>query len=167
MSSSLIRANIVRFVVFILIQGIILRGVGLEHIDVYLYPLFILMLPIGIADGFLLLISFTLGLGVDIFYGQLGLFASASVFLGAMRQLLLGFMEPRGGYDSGRAVTRANLGTTWFAQYSGTLLLLHALWITLLEELTFSWFWLFRVFIITILSLLIAIIYQFIFNPKE
>ena len=167
MNSSLIRANVVRFVLFILIQGIILRGIGLEHIDVYLYPLFILMLPLGIADGILLSICFMLGLCVGVFYGQPGLFASSAVFLGAARQLLLPFMEPRGGYDAGKSITKSNLGTTWFMQYSAVLLSLHTLWITLLEELQFSWFWIFRVIIITILSFLIAILYQYIFNPKD
>lgn len=167
MTSSLIRANVVRFIIFVLLQGFVLKGINLDHIDLYLYPLFILMLPVGILDGVLLFVCFLIGMAVDIFYGTLGLFASAAVFTGAARQVLLGILEPRGGYDKGIAITKKNLGTTWFVQYSAILLTLHSFWVAIFEDLQFSWFYLFRVIFIAFLSFLIAILYQFIFNPSE
>ncbi len=167
MNTNLIRANAIRFIAFVILQGFVLKGIELQHIDLYLYPLFILMLPIGLVDGLVLLLCFVIGLAVDAFYNTLGLFASATVLMGAARQILLIFLEPRAGYDVGKAVTKANLGTVWFMKYSAILLFIHSLWVTVLEDLQFSWFWFFRWFITFVLSFLIAILYQFIFNPKE
>jgi len=167
MSSSLIRANIIRFVVFVLIQGFVLKGVDLKYIDVYLYPLFILMLPTGLTDGLLLLICFLLGVSVDVFYNTLGLHASAAVFAGGVRPFALAFLEPRGGYDKGKALTKNNLGASWFLQYAAIVLFFHTFWVALIEDLHLSWMWFYRLVAIFVLSLLLAIIYQYIFNPKE
>lgn len=167
MSSSLIRANTIRFIFFVIVQGFVLQGVDLQHIQVYLYPLFILMLPLGLTDGLLLFICLLLGFSVDAFYDTSGLHASAAVLVGGARNFVLAFLEPRGGYDAGKAVTKFNLGTTWFIQYSAILLFLHAAWVSLLSHLQFSWIFMLQALVTFAISLLIAVIYQFVFNPKE
>ncbi len=166
MNSDTLKANLIRFVLFVLIQGFILKGINLKYIDIFLYPLFIIMLPIGMVDGLLLLVCFMIGLSVDAFYNTFGLFASAAVFTGAVRQIVLMILEPRGGYETGKAVTRANLGTSWFFQYASIVLLFHSFWVAMLEDLAFSWIGLLRILLLTMFSVLIAMMYQFIFNPK-
>lgn len=167
MNSSLIRANAVRFILFVLIQGFVLRGVDMQHVQVYLYPLFILMLPLGLADGLLLLICFLFGLSIDAFYDTLGLHASAAVLLGGIRNFILAFLEPRGGYDAGKAVTKVHLGITWFMQYSAIMLLIHSVWVSILSHLELSSLTALRIVVVFAISFLIVILYQFIFNPKE
>ncbi len=165
--TSLIRANVIRFILLIIVQ-FILKEVDYINIDIYIYPIFILLLPFGIVDGLLILLSFIFGLCIDVFYNTMGLYASAATFVAVSRPFVLRVLEPRGGYEKGKALTKYNLGTRWFMQYSGALILLHTIWVVTLEELSLiSWFWLLRLIIIFFLSMLIIVLYQYIFNPKE
>ena len=163
--TSLIRANFIRFVFLIVIQ-FVLKGV--DSIDIYIYPLFILLLPVGMIDGVVLLVAFFYGLSIDMFYDTPGLFASATVAVAAARPLVLAIMEPRGGYEPGKAPTKYNLGTRWFVQYSGILMLWHTIWVVALEQASlFSGLRVLIWLLIYALSLLLIILYQFLFNPKE
>jgi len=163
--TSLIRANFIRFVLLIIIQ-FILKGV--DSIDIYIYPVFILLLPVGMIDGLVLLLAFIYGFCIDAFYDTPGLFASASVAVAAARPLVLAILEPRGGYEQGKAPTKYNLGTRWFVQYSSILMLWHTIWIVAIEQLSlFSWLRVLIWLMIFGLSMLLIILYQFLFNPKE
>ncbi|BDS14809.1 rod shape-determining protein MreD [Aureispira anguillae] len=165
--TSLIRANFIRFVLLIIIQ-FILKGIGYVHIDIYVYPVFILLLPVGLMDGAVMLLAFIYGLCIDAFYNTPGLFASTSVAVAAARPLVLAMLEPRGGYETGKAPTKYNLGTRWFLQYSGILMLWHTIWVVTLEQLSlFSWLWFLTLLMVFALSMLIVTLYQYIFNPKE
>ena len=166
MNSSL-NANILRFVLLIIFQ-FLLKEVDYAYIDIYIYPVFILLLPFGMIDGLLILLSFLYGLTVDMIYNTTGLFASAAVFIAAIRPFILNFIEPRGGYENGSTLSKHQLGFTWFAQYSVLMIFFHTLWVVTMEELNiFSLLWVFRLIIIFILSLLVCLLYQFIFNPKD
>lgn len=165
--TSLIRANVIRFILLIIVQ-FILKEVDYAHIDIYIYPVFILLLPLGMIDGIVILLSFLYGLCIDAFYNTTGLYASAAVALAAARPLVLALLTPRGGYENGKAPTKDSLGTRWFLQYSGILMFLHTLWVVTLEQLSlFSWLWMLRLVLIFLISMLIVILYQYIFNPKE
>jgi hypothetical protein len=166
--TSLIRANFIRFILLIIVQ-FILKEVDYVNIDIYIYPLFILLLPIGMVDGLLILVSFIYGLCIDSFYNTMGLYASAAVAVAAARPIILTFLEPRGGYDKGQSPTKYSLGTRWFMQYSASLIFVHTLWILLFEQLStfFSLLSMLRLIMIFGLSMLIIVLYQYIFNPKE
>jgi len=165
--NSIFSANLVRFILLVIVQ-FLLKEVDYANIDIYIYPVFILLLPVGIVHGLLIVICFFFGLLIDAFYNTMGLFASAAVFVAAARPIVLALLEPRGGYENNKALTKYHLGNRWFLQYSGLLIFLHTLWVVTLEELQlFSWMWLLRIVVIFTLSMLIALLYQFIFNPKE
>ena len=108
MNSSL-NANILRFVLLIIFQ-FLLKEVDYAYIDIYIYPVFILLLPFGMIDGLLILLSFLYGLTVDMIYNTTGLFASAAVFIAAIRPFILNFIEPRGGYENGSTLSKHQLG---------------------------------------------------------
>jgi len=165
--TSVIRANFIRFILLIIIQ-FILKQVGYVHISIYIYPVFILLLPIGMVDSVVMLLSFFYGLTIDMFYNTAGLFASAAVLVAAARPLVLGWLTPRGGYETGKSPTKYSLGNRWFIQYSGYLMLLHTIWVVSLEQLSlFSLYWWFKLLMTFLLSMLVVIVYQHIFNPKE
>ena len=167
MTSTTLRANALRFVFLLLLQ-FILKGVDYAAIDIYVYPLFVLLLPVGMVHGAAMLMAFFYGLLVDAIYNTPGQFASAAVAVAALRPLILAVLEPRGGYEPGKAPSKHNLGIRWFVQYSGSLFLLHTIWVVTLEQLQlFSWLWLLSVVMIFTLSMLIVILYQYILNPKE
>lgn len=165
--NSVFRANLVRFILLVIVQ-FLLKEVDYANIDIYIYPVFILLLPQGIVHGLLIVICFFFGLLIDAFYNTMGLYASAAVFVAALRPIILALLEPRGGYENNKALTKYHLGNRWFLQYSAVLLFLHTLWVVTLEELQiFSWMWMLRISIIFMLSMLLSLLYQFIFNPKE
>ena len=74
--------NIIRFVVLVFIQVAILNNIQISgFINPYMYVLFILLLPFETPNWILLVLSFFLGLSIDIFSNTLGMHASASVFM--------------------------------------------------------------------------------------
>jgi hypothetical protein len=167
MTSTILRANALRFVFLLLLQAI-LKGVDYAAIDIYIYPLFVLLLPVGMVHGAAMLLAFFYGLLVDAIYNTPGQFASAAVAVAALRPIILTVLEPRGGYEPGKAPSKYNLGIRWFLQYSSALYLLHTIWVVTLDQLQiFSWLWLLSVVMVFTLSMLIVILYQFILNPKE
>ena len=76
--NSLFRANLVRFILLVIVQ-FLFKEIDYANIDIYIYPVFILLLPLGIVDGVLILFCFFIGLFIDAFYNTIGLYASAAV----------------------------------------------------------------------------------------
>ena len=67
-------ANIIRFVVLVLIQVVVLNNVQLSgYINPFLYVLFIVLLPLEVPRWLSLLLAFVLGLAVDIFTDTVGM----------------------------------------------------------------------------------------------
>lgn len=167
MTSTTLRANALRFI-FLLGLQFVLKGVGYANIDLYIYPLFILLLPTEMMHAAVIGLAFVHGMCVDAFYNTSGLFASASVAMAFVRPFVLAALTPRGGYELGKAPAKHYLGVGWFVRYSGALMLVHTLWVVTLEQLQiFSLLWLFSVILVFLLSMVVVMLYQFIFNPKE
>jgi hypothetical protein len=166
MFTNVYSANIFRFFFLLLIQGLVLQYIGYKNIYIFIYPLFLMLLPLEIPHGLLVLLCFLMGISVDIFYNGFGLHASVMVALAFARPLILGLMEPRGGFEVGQTLSAKNFGFRWFIRYSSVICLLHMFLIILLEELSLSWFLLARISIGFLLTMLIILLYQFIFNPK-
>ena len=82
--------NSLRFVVLILVQVLLLNNINYNgYIDPYIYILFILLYPLNGNRGLLLIVSFLLGLSVDIFGDSGGVHAAACVVLAYIRPVLL------------------------------------------------------------------------------
>ncbi len=167
MFSNVYIVNIFRFFLLLLIQGLVLQYIGFKHIYIFIYPIFIMLLPLEIPHGLLVFLGFLMGISVDVFYNSFGLHASVMALLSFSRPLICGLLEPRGGFEVGKALTKNSFGLRWFIRYSAVITLLHMLFIVLFEELSLSLFLLARIFLGFILSMLLVILYQFIFNPKH
>lgn len=82
--------NIVRFVTLVLVQVLILNHINfLGYINPYLYPLFILVFPLTGNKGLLIILSFILGLTIDVFSDSGGIHAAACVFIAWIRPVVL------------------------------------------------------------------------------
>lgn len=163
----LLARNAFRFVVLIIFQVLILNNVQLGgFINPYLYVLFILMLPIETPGWLLLLLSFAIGLSVDLFENTAGMHTSASVFMGFCRPYILRMISPREGFDRGSKLTIQKFGITWFLTYAGILIVLHHLALFYLEMFRFSGFFstLLRVILSSVFTLGLVVITQFLFN---
>lgn len=90
MQNSDIIINIVRFVVLLFIQVLMLNNINLAgYINPYLYIFFILMYPLDGNKSLLILLSFLLGLSIDVFEDSGGVHAAASAFIAYLRPLVL------------------------------------------------------------------------------
>lgn len=173
MSSTLI-TNGFRFVVLLLLQVLILKRIsvgweGYLYINVLLYPLFILLLPFRTPHILVIVLSFLLGLGVDIFYSTPGIHASAAVFTGFIRGIVLNQMEPRGGYNVNYSPTKERMGAGWFFRYAAILMLGHLFFYFSVEVFTYVYIVdiLLKTFYSFLFSMLFIIIVMFIFNPQD
>ncbi|MCB0667807.1 MAG: hypothetical protein KDC80_18390 [Saprospiraceae bacterium] len=172
MESQIVR-NTFRFILLLLIQGLILYrvnlgGPGFNYIHILIYPLFIMLFPVQTSKVLLILLGFLIGISVDVFYDSPGLHASASVFTAFIRPFVLSAIEPRGGYKINSVPTKHQFGFNWFAKYVSILLVLHLIWYFSLE--VFQITQILKVFLKTIVSffasLLCIWLYVIIFNPK-
>ncbi|MGJ5641952.1 rod shape-determining protein MreD [Formosa sp. S-31] len=83
-------SHILRFIVLVLVQVIILNHINfLGYINPYLYILFILLFPIKNNRLVFLLLSFLLGLIIDMFSDSGGIHAAACVSIAYLRPLIL------------------------------------------------------------------------------
>ncbi len=137
--------SIIRFFLLWLIQVFILKQViwgwdGIVYLQIFLYPLFILLLPLNTPRGFTIFLGFVLGLAIDWLYESPGLHAGALVFTAYARAFVLRILTPREGYSIKDHPTKKSLGQTWFFQYAATLILIHLFAYFSLEAFTFVYF---------------------------
>ncbi|MCB0457262.1 MAG: rod shape-determining protein MreD [Flavobacteriaceae bacterium] len=82
--------NTVRFVFLVLLQVVLLDHINfLGYINPYLYIFFILVYPLTGNKGLLIIVSFFLGLSIDMFNNSGGIHAAASVFIAWIRPFIL------------------------------------------------------------------------------
>jgi hypothetical protein len=169
--SDVIVVNVLRFLGLFLVQVLILINVDINtsYVNLYIYPLFLLLLPIKIQKNLLLIIAFFLGIAVDMFYDTSGIHAASCVFVAYLRSGVLTVIEPRGSYEGNQAPTKRNFGAGWFFQYVGILLFIHLFLIFLLEAFSFAGFGftLLKTLLSFILSMVLVAIYAYLFNPKN
>ncbi|WP_113923937.1 rod shape-determining protein MreD [Cognataquiflexum aquatile] len=91
----------------------------------FLYVTYIILLPIDLKTIPTLLISFFIGMGVDLFYDTLGIHTAALLIIGFVRHRWLLVLVPPGGYDDDLQPSLLNMGFGWFLSYSIPLVLIH------------------------------------------
>ncbi|WP_418512813.1 rod shape-determining protein MreD [Corallibacter sp.] len=91
MSNNIV-GHIVRFSVLILLQVLVLNHINfLGHINPYLYILFIILYPTANNRATFLLLSFLLGITIDMFSDSGGVHAAAAVTIAFIRPVVLKF----------------------------------------------------------------------------
>jgi len=88
--NNLLSINTVRFITLIIVQVLILNHINfMGYINPYIYILFIALFPIKNNRFVILLLSFLLGLTIDLFLDTGGVHAGASVFIAYLRPVIL------------------------------------------------------------------------------
>jgi len=154
------------FILIVLIQGLVVNNLNIdEFLNPMVYPMLILMLPFELSLIASLIISFLLGISVDGFSNTFGLHASAAMLIGYLRPTVLRYIKPRDGYDSSLLPSIQDMGIPWFLGYSSLFLLIHHAWFFTFEILRFDLILLIlaKTFFSLIFSLLLIILFQFIF----
>ncbi len=90
MINNIIAKNITRFVVLVLLQVLVFNNIDFSgYINPYIYIVFILLFPVNSNRLAFLILSFILGLVIDIFLDSGGVHAGASVFVAYARPIFL------------------------------------------------------------------------------
>ena len=174
MSNTLILRNLLRAVFLMAIQVLVLRqinlgGTGFNYISIFIYPIFLMFLPMSTPVWLMMLIGFFYGYSIDIFSDTSGKHAAACIFAAFVRSGLLRILEPAGGYKEGVSPTRRAMGFIWFMQYAAIFMFLHIFYFFCVEE--FTPLYIIKILKYTIpsfaISLIFVVIYSFLFDPVE
>ncbi len=119
--------------IFVLaIQLLLLKNVQVPIFDrfsvvILIYPIILLLLPLGFSRYLMLLLAFVIGLMVDMFYDSPGVHSAAFVFTAFARSYVLKIIEPRGGYRIGNTPSARNYTLSWSMGYLAIMLFMHLL----------------------------------------
>lgn len=163
--------NIIRFALFILLQVFVLAKVPPLHRFVvpYLYFLFILWLPFKMPRAGILLLSFLLGLSLDMFMRTPGLHAAACTLIGYLRPFVISILMPKEAEEiSYSEPSITSMGYLPFIVYILILTLVHHAYMVFLEWMQFGSFWYFlgKVLATTAVSILLILITEMLFQRK-
>jgi hypothetical protein len=174
MSNTIILRNLLRAVILMAIQVLVLKNIQIggteyNYFTLFLYPIFLMFLPLETPTWLMIIIGFFYGICIDIPSDSIGIHAAACTFSGFSRSFLLGLMEPQGGYKEGSSPTRRRMGFIWFLRYSFFFMLGHIFFYFCVEE--FTLFYIGRILLFTfpsfVLSYILVIVYSFLFDPTE
>lgn len=169
----LIIDNIKRFLIIFFLQVLVLKRINIAWEDFYyiflfIYPLFIFLLPLKVSRTLQVLLAFLIGLAVDMFYDSPGLHAFSLVFTTFIKKYILKFLEPVEGYSTESTPTIHKYGFNWFLIYTSLLLFIHLLVYFTAEA--FSFVYLVDILLKTVFSFIfsqiILLVYVLILNPK-
>ncbi|HQW11940.1 MAG TPA: rod shape-determining protein MreD [Saprospiraceae bacterium] len=172
--NALVAKNSFRFIFLILLQGLVLMSITLDYsyfsyMNIIVYPLAIMLLPVRTPKTLIIFLSFALGILLDFFYNSPGVHAATCVFMGFIRPYILSWIEPRGGYSVDSTPTMRQFGFKWVFIYTCIFMGLHLFLLFSIQQFTFVYIG--RIFIKTVMSFSVSVIfimvYLLIFNPEE
>lgn len=163
--------NIIRFFLLFVVQGLLLSNVDLigGRAQVFLYVLFIIMLPFRISSMAAMGLAFLMGLAVDTFYDSAGLHASAAVLTAFVRPYFVRLFTPRDDYEVNDRPGISKMGLPWFLRFAAALTLIHCFWVFLLEAFDLSSIGdvLVKTLASTAITLLVMVIVTYLFSTKK
>lgn len=163
--------NILRLVVFLMVQIFVLNKIPFLHqfIVPYLYFLFILWLPFSVSRLGLLIIGFFTGLLLDYFTMRPGMHAAACVLIAYARPFIINLLIPKDKEEFNyREPSPRALGWAPYTIYAFVLTLFHHTYLTFLQWLQFGTFLQFfiKVAATTAISMLLIVTTEMLFPRK-
>ena len=159
-----------RFVFLALLQVLVLNQIEIGYgIQLMVYPLFILLLPVETGVVPLMGAAFLLGIVIDSMSNTYGLHASSLLVMAYLRPIIFKLFAPRDGYDPLLEINLFTMGFSWFLRSFGLLLLAHHFWFFLLEmfKLNEIVFVLQKTGLSVVPSFLICVLLQYLFIRKR
>ncbi|CAN5627617.1 hypothetical protein BH10BAC2_BH10BAC2_13590 [soil metagenome] len=163
--------NIIRFILFILVQAFVLDKVQPLHqfVKPILYFLFVLWLPFSINRSVQLIIAFIFGLCMDYFTGTPGMHAIPCVLIAYFRPFLLNILLSQEKTEVSYAEPSIkSLGWAPYSVYIVVLTFIHHACLVMIEWLQFGDFVFFigKVAASTALSILLIFVTEMLFPRK-
>ncbi len=163
--------QIIRFILFVLVQALVLNHMPALHgfVTPYLSFLFLIWLPFNVSRPWMLILGFITGFTLDLFTKTPGLHASACLWLAYMRTPLLKLLLPGETKElkTGSSPSVRSMGLTTYILFVVLLTLFHHVWLVMLEWMSFGTFLYFlgKVLFTTLASLLLILIAELLFRP--
>jgi len=164
--------NSARYILFLLIQIIILNEIPPIHqfITPYLYFIFILLLPFGTSRIATTLMGFVLGYSLDVFTNTPGLHAAAATLVGYLRPTILNLLLAQElSEELNKEPSIGTMGWGPFMFYIFSLTFIHHFYLVLLEWLQFGNFSYFigKVFFTSGMSMLLILLVELLLNRRK
>jgi hypothetical protein len=157
-----------RFIFLVVLQVFVVNQM-LQYnlVNPFVYPMFILLLPVNTAFWLVALLSFAVGITIDLLQFTSGIHAAATVFMGFARMMFFERTLTIENLEKNINPDIGNKGLAWFSIYAFILLFLHHAILFFLEVFTFREF----VFTITktalsaLASLMLIILIDYLLKP--
>jgi uncharacterized membrane protein YoaK (UPF0700 family) len=154
MNSQTVIKLVFTFVIYLVLQILVLRNFVFFDVSFcFIYIACILLLPDEIDPIWVILISFIVGLLVDIFYNTAGVHASASVVIGYLRSYIIRFLFPTKSIESEITISLKDMGGERFVRYVVILTIIHHSMLFFIEAGGFQFF------LITVLKIICSVIF--------
>lgn len=127
------------FIILVLIQVLLCNYINLFGIATpFIFIYFIFRLPVNMSTGWLLTLSFAIGLTVDIFSDTQGMNSLACTFIGAMRNPIFRLFVPRHNELTDHIPSTSSMGFGTYLKFLTTMTFLYCVIITSIEAFTIS-----------------------------
>jgi len=154
MNSQTVIKLVLTFVIYLVLQIVVLRNfVFFDVAFCFVYIACILLLPDEVDPIWVILISFLIGLLVDIFYNTAGVHASASVMIRYLRGYIIKFLFPTKGVENEITISLKDMGGERFVRYVAILTIIHHSMLFFVEAGGFQFF------LITVLKIICSVIF--------
>ncbi len=170
MTSRTVFLNFVRFFFLIALQVLILNHINLGgYVNPYFYVYFILLLPFATPKWMLLVASFALGMGIDLFTNTIGLNAAACVIMAFARPFVISRISSGPESLIGDTPSLRNQGMSWFLYYSISLVMIHHFSLFYLEVFRLGEFFstFVRVLLSSTFTVMLIMVSEYLFFSKE
>ena len=158
----ILRAALIFFLQVMVFMKVDLSFGSFNFISIFLYPLFILSLPVNTPRGLMFILAFGYGLLIDSFYNSPGVHASALLFTTLFRGFILRFLEPFEGYTSTSRPSVGGMGINWYVIYASFMVFFHSIVYFSLDAFTLVY--LFEIIMNSIFSAIVSLIVIIIFD---
>ena len=154
--------------VYVLLQVLILNQIQLSaYINPFLYLLLIIGLPIKTKKWFLLTYAFFLGLIIDAFSSSLGFHSTACVLIAFIKPIISKITIPNNILGETDNITIQKIGNKSYITFSLLLIIIHHACIFIIEHLDFNIIILIKIFLNSLITLILIIITQFLIWERK
>ncbi len=162
--------GVTNFLVYVTLQVLVFQNLVVFDVGfVFVYIIFLLLLPMELSFSGIMLLGFATGTIVDVFYNTLGIHASACVLLAFVRPYWTRLVTPRSGYEVGVLPTLNSFGLGWFITYALPLIFIHHSTVFIIEAggINFLSMSLLKGLASSILSLVFIVAIQYLFFKNQ
>ncbi|WP_299254784.1 hypothetical protein [uncultured Cytophaga sp.] len=153
-----------------LIQVLVFRTTTLWDVAAcFIYTGFLIQIPFTIPKVYTLLITFIFTFCIDIFFNTPGVHTAAALVMMYFRPNIINLLSPQGGYDSVESINIFSMGIQWHTLYAFIMIFIQTTLVFVIESIGSFSFGnsIVKIFTTTLLTLVVVILYQFLFLYKR